>query len=48
MFRRDRYLRGGDHSTYNNQGFAAVRFTEYREDYNHQHQTLRTDAYACR
>jgi hypothetical protein len=43
MFRRDRYLRGGDHISFNEQGFAAVRFTEYREDYNHQHQTLRTE-----
>jgi Peptidase family M28 len=43
MFRRDRYLRGGDHSAFNASGFAAVRFTEYREDYNHQHQTVRTE-----
>ncbi len=43
IFRRDRYLRGGDHSAFNEQGFAAVRFTEYREDYNHQHQNVRTE-----
>jgi len=43
IFRRDRYLRGGDHTAFNEQGFAAVRFTEYREDFNHQHQTLRTE-----
>ena len=43
MFRRDRYLRGGDHISFNEQGFAAVRFTEYREDYNHQHQNVRTE-----
>jgi Peptidase family M28 len=42
-FRLDRYLRGGDHSSFNEQGFAAVRFTEYRENFNHQHQTLRTE-----
>jgi hypothetical protein len=42
-FRLDRYLRGGDHSAFNEQGFAAVRFTEYRENFNHQHQTLRTE-----
>ncbi|HYN15314.1 MAG TPA: M28 family metallopeptidase [Terriglobales bacterium] len=41
--RPDRYLRGGDHMSFNEQGFAAVRFTEYREDYNHQHQTPRTE-----
>ncbi|MCI0354766.1 MAG: M28 family metallopeptidase [Acidobacteria bacterium] len=43
IFRRDRYLRGGDHSAFNEFGFAAVRFTEYREDYNHQHQNPRTE-----
>ncbi len=43
IFRRDRYLRGGDHTAFNESGFAAVRFTEYREDFNHQHQTLRTE-----
>ena len=43
IFRRDRYLRGGDHTSFNEQGFAAVRFTEYREDYHHQHQNVRTE-----
>src|SRR5258708_6590349 len=43
IFRRDRYLRGGDHTAFNEQGYAAVRFTEYREDYNHQHQNVRTE-----
>jgi hypothetical protein len=43
IFRRDRYLRGGDHSSFNQEGFAAVRFTEWREDYNHQHQDVRTE-----
>jgi hypothetical protein len=43
VFRLDRYLRGGDHFAFNQQGYAAVRFTEYRENFNHQHQTLRTD-----
>lgn len=42
VFRLDRYLRGGDHSSFNQEGYAAVRFTEYREDYNHQHQNVRT------
>jgi hypothetical protein len=41
--RLDCYLRGGDHSSFNEEGFAAVRFTEWREDYNHQHQTVRTE-----
>lgn len=43
VFRLDRYLRGGDHYSFNQQGFAAVRFTEHREDYNHQHQNVRTE-----
>jgi len=38
--RPDRYLRGGDHSSFNREGFAAVRFTEWREDFNHQHQNI--------
>lgn len=43
VFRPDRYLRGGDHTSFNQFGFAAVRFTEYREDYHHQHQNVRTE-----
>jgi hypothetical protein len=43
IFRLDRYLRGGDHSSFNQQGFSAVRFSEFREDYNHQHQNVRTE-----
>lgn len=43
VFRHDRYLRGGDHISFNDQGFAAVRFTEYQENFNHQHQNVRTE-----
>jgi hypothetical protein len=43
IFRVDRYLRGGDHYSFNEQGFAAVRLTEYREDFTRQHQTIRTE-----
>jgi len=43
VFRLDRYLRGGDHSAFNREGYPAVRFTEFREDYNHQHQNVRTE-----
>ena len=43
IFRLDRFLRGGDHYSFNQQGFAAVRLTEFREDFNHQHQNVRTD-----
>jgi hypothetical protein len=42
-FRLDRYLRGGDHLSFNQQGYAAVRLTEYRENYHHQHQNVRTE-----
>ena len=41
--RRDRYLRGGDHIPFNEQGYPAVRFTEPNEDYHHQHQNVRTE-----
>ena len=44
VFRLDRYLRGGDHYSFNQQGFAAVRFTEFREDFHHQHQNVRTES----
>jgi hypothetical protein len=43
VFRLDRYLRGGDHYSFNQLGFAAVRFTEFREDFHHQHQNVRTE-----
>jgi hypothetical protein len=43
IFRRDRFLRGGDHTSFNQEGFAAVRFTEWQENFNHQHQTPRTE-----
>jgi len=43
IFRHDRYLRGGDHSAFNDQGFAGVRFTEYREDFHHQHENPRIE-----
>jgi hypothetical protein len=41
--RPDRFRRGGDHTSFNAAGFSAVRFTEWREDYNHQHQTPRVE-----
>lgn len=42
-YRRDRYLRGGDHISFNLAGYPAVRFTDYHENYNHQHQTVRVE-----
>jgi hypothetical protein len=41
IYRRDRFLRGGDHSPFLDHGFAAVRFTEPNENYRHQHQDPR-------
>ena len=43
IYRRDRYLRGGDHSPFLDAGYAALRFTEPAEDFDHQHQDLRTE-----
>ena len=43
IYRRDRYLRGGDHSPFLARGYAAVRMTEPNEDYKHQHQKVRTE-----
>jgi Peptidase family M28 len=43
VFRLDRYLRGGDHYSFNQEGFPGVRFTEFREDFHHQHQDVRTE-----
>lgn len=41
--RRDRYLRGGDHIPFLERGYAALRFTEPNEDFNHQHQDIRVE-----
>ena len=41
--RPDRFQRGGDHIPFLEHGFPAVRFTEVTENYDHQHQTLRTE-----
>lgn len=43
IYRRDRYLRGGDHIPFLERGFTAVRITESNEDYTHQHQNIRTE-----
>ncbi|MEL7472295.1 MAG: M28 family metallopeptidase [Planctomycetota bacterium] len=43
VFRPDRYLRGGDHTAFNEQGFAAVRLTEVYEHYDRQHQDVREE-----
>ncbi|RYE06742.1 MAG: M20/M25/M40 family metallo-hydrolase, partial [Sphingobacteriaceae bacterium] len=43
IYRRDRFLRGGDQTPFLQQGFTAVRFTEMNEDFNRQHQDIRTE-----
>lgn len=43
VYRNDRFLRGGDHTPFVQKGYAAVRMTEMNENYNHQHQDLRTE-----
>jgi hypothetical protein len=37
VFRGDRFLRGGDHTPFVNQGYAAVRLTSASENYANQH-----------
>lgn len=43
IYRSDRFLRGGDHIPFLQRGFTAVRITEMNENFNHQHQDLRTE-----
>ncbi len=38
IWRRDRYLRGSDHVSFQSHGYPAARFTEPRENFNHEHQ----------
>ncbi|MBC8111202.1 MAG: M20/M25/M40 family metallo-hydrolase [Verrucomicrobia bacterium] len=41
--RPDRFLRGGDHRPFNQDGFTAVRFCEFNENFTQQHQNLRKE-----
>jgi hypothetical protein len=41
IYKRDRYLRGGDHIPFLDRRYPAARFTEVNEDYRHQHQDVR-------
>jgi len=43
VWRADRMGRGGDHLPFNALGYPAVRFSVAVEDYEHQHQDLRTE-----
>ena len=40
IWRGDRYGRGGDHRSFFDQGFPAVRLSEPREDFSRQHQNV--------
>jgi len=41
IWRRDRYLRASDHVSFQGQGYPASRFTEPRENFDHEHQNTR-------
>ena len=43
VYRRDRFLRGGDHIPFLERRYPAARFTEVNEDYRHQHQDVRVE-----
>jgi hypothetical protein len=40
IWRRDRYLRGTDSLSFQGHGYAAARFTEPRENFDHEHQNV--------
>jgi len=43
VYRNDRFLRGGDHTPFIQNGFTAVRFCEKNENFNQQHQDVRLE-----
>lgn len=43
IYRTDRFLRGGDHLPYLENGFTAVRITEMNENFTRQHQDVRIE-----
>ncbi len=43
IYRLDRFLRGGDHSPFHQKGFPAVRLSEAKENFDRQHQNIRTE-----
>jgi hypothetical protein len=40
VWRRDRYLRGSDHLSFQTYGYPAARITEPRENFNHEHRDV--------
>jgi hypothetical protein len=43
IYRRDRYLRGGDHTPFSQLGYAGIRVTEMNENFERQHQDVRKE-----
>ena len=43
IYRNDRFLFFCDHTPFVNHGFTAIRLTDYYENYDHQHQDVRTE-----
>ena len=43
VYRLDRFGRGGHHKPFNDEGYAGVRIMETHENYNRQHQNIRTE-----
>ena len=43
IYRNDRFLRGGDHTAFVENGYTAVRITEMNENYTRQHQDVRKE-----
>lgn len=43
IYRRDRFLRGGDHLPFQDRGYTAVRITDFYENFQHQHQDVRME-----
>ncbi|PVH97131.1 putative zinc metalloprotease [Periconia macrospinosa] len=43
IYRLDRFLRGGDHRPFLEAGYPAIRYTEPNENFDHQHQDVRTE-----
>ncbi len=43
IYRNDRFLRGGDHTPFVENGFTGVRITEMNENYTRQHQNVRVE-----
>ena len=43
VYRNDRFLRGGDHTSFVLRGFTAIRICEMNENYTRQHQNVRME-----